>query len=62
MKAAVSRSSSIGARRRQIIGQFLTETIVLPLVGGIIGVTIVFGLYLAVRAVNLDPIVALRHE
>ena len=88
---------AIGAKRKQIIVQFLIETVVLSTVGGItglclgvcipllitlfagmptvittfsivlplfisVGIGIVFGLYPAARAAEVDPIIALRHE
>ena len=88
---------AIGAKRRQIVFQFLIETTVLSTTGGIIGlgvgalipflityfsgmvtvmtlkgvlvpllismtIGILFGLYPAVHAAKVDPIVALRHE
>ena len=88
---------AIGAKRGQIILQFLVETVVLSITGGLMGVVmgfiiplvitwisgmptvvtvwgvllplfisagigIVFGIYPARHAANVDPIVALRHE
>jgi len=88
---------AIGAKRRQIVIQFLIETVVLSTMGGLIGlgmgtlipflityfsgmvtvitlkgilvpllismtIGILFGLYPAVHAAKVDPIVALRHE
>ncbi|MSU59114.1 MAG: FtsX-like permease family protein [Pedosphaera sp.] len=88
---------ALGARRRDIILQFLVETVLLSGAGGIIGVLlgvaipfvvtwtadmktiitfwspllafgisalvgIVFGIYPAIRAAEMDPVEALRHE
>jgi putative ABC transport system permease protein len=88
---------AIGAKRKQIILQFLIETVVLSTIGGFVGlclgvfipllitlfagmktvitayaiilplfisvgIGIVFGLYPAARAAEVDPIIALRHE
>lgn len=88
---------AIGARRRDILGQFLVEALVLCLIGGLIGlalglliglgitkisqlpfvvtaftlilpfavsaaIALVFGIYPAMRAARLDPIVAIRTD
>ncbi len=88
---------ALGAKRRDIVTQFLVETVMLSGTGGLIGVAlglaipyfvtlfsemktivtlwspmiaftisglvgIVFGLYPAFRAANMDPVEALRHE
>jgi putative ABC transport system permease protein len=88
---------SIGARRKDILNQFLVEALLLCLVGGLIGlglgiligaaidtasaspvvitpltlimpfavsaaIALVFGIYPALQAANLDPIVAIRTD
>jgi len=88
---------ALGARRRDIILQFLSETLLLTFLGGVLGISlgslvpfmvtrfghmptvitgtslilafgisgavgIIFGIYPAYRAANMDPIESLRHE
>jgi putative ABC transport system permease protein len=88
---------ALGAKKRDIIVQFLSETLILTFSGGILGIVlgsllpllvtrfghmptvitisslilsfgisglvgVVFGLYPAYRAANMDPIESLRHE
>ena len=88
---------ALGAKKRDIIVQFLSETLMLTFVGGVLGIIlgslipslvtrfgnmptvitglslllafgisaavgIVFGMYPAYRAANMDPIESLRHE
>ena len=88
---------ALGARKRDIVLQFLSETLLLTLLGGILGISlgslvpflvthfghmptvitggslflafgisgmvgVIFGLYPAYRAANMDPIQSLRHE
>ena len=93
----IGLKKAIGAKKRSILGQFLTEAVVLTSMGGMVGVVagialsrviskmadipvgisvpaiiisvifsmligVIFGLLPSVKASNLNPIDALRHE
>ena len=93
----IGLKKAVGAKKRSILGQFLTEAVVLTSMGGMIGVVagiglsrviskmadipvgisvpaiiisvlfsmligVIFGLLPSVKASNLNPIDALRHE
>lgn len=93
----IGLKKAIGAKKKRILGQFLTEAAVLTSMGGIVGVAagivmaeviskmadipvaisipsiivsvlfsmligIIFGLLPSIKAANLNPIDALRHE
>jgi putative ABC transport system permease protein len=47
---------SLGARRKHIILQFMTESAVLAAVGGIMGLTLAYGIVALVRAVTPIPV------
>ena len=90
----IGLKKAIGAKKKRILGQFLTEAAVLTSMGGIVGVAagivmaeviskmadipvaisipsiivsvlfsmLIFGLLPSIKAANLNPIDALRHE
>jgi putative ABC transport system permease protein len=47
---------SLGARRKHIVLQFMTESAVLAAVGGIMGLALAYGLVALVRAVTPIPV------
>ena len=47
---------SLGARRKHIVLQFMTESAVLAAVGGIMGLTLAYGIVALVRAVTPIPV------
>ncbi|HEY8713863.1 MAG TPA: FtsX-like permease family protein, partial [Candidatus Acidoferrum sp.] len=47
---------SLGARKKHIVMQFMTESAVLAAVGGIMGLTLAYGIVALVRAVTPIPV------
>ena len=47
---------SLGARKKHIVLQFMTESAVLAAVGGIMGLTLAYGIVALVRAVTPIPV------
>jgi putative ABC transport system permease protein len=47
---------SLGARRKHIVLQFMTESAVLAAVGGIMGLTLAYGIVALVRATTPIPV------
>ena len=54
---------SLGANRKNIISQILTESVILSFIGGLIGIVLVglaAGLYPAIQAAEMTPVEALQ--
>ena len=52
----IGLKKALGARRRQILLQFLTEAVVLSLLGGIVGVAVGVGLSAIISSVAKIPV------